>query len=85
MAAVVSAVLGFGGGMGEVVMDSVRCNGLEQRLEDCRHFGIKHSDFSCDGFNHKEDHNRNAGVVCHSGIHIKITSVLSNELSKKND
>ena len=45
MAAVVSAVLGFGGGMGEVVMDSVRCNGLEQRLEDCRHFGIKHGDF----------------------------------------
>ena len=65
--AVVSAVLGYGGGMGEVVMDNVRCDGSEQRLEDCIHFSINHGDFNCD---EGEDHHMNAGVVCHSGIHM---------------
>ena len=54
--------------MGDVVMDNVRCDGSEQRLEDCIFFGINHGDFNCDEVNDKEDHHMNAGVVCHSGM-----------------
>ena len=68
--AVVNALLGYGGRVGEVVMDSVRCNGSEQTLGGCRHFGINHGDFNCDEGNHKEDHHKNAGVVCHFSMHI---------------
>lgn len=67
--AVVSPLLGFGGGMGEVVMDNVRCDGSEQTLEECPHFGINHDDFNCDEERHKEDQHKNCGVVCHSGIY----------------
>ena len=55
-----SAVLGYGGGQGEILLDTVLCNGTEQRLEDCPHDGIGLHNCALD---HQED----AGVVCHSG------------------
>lgn len=58
--AVVSALSGFGGGEGEILLDTVRCNGTEQRLEDCPHNGIGIHNCAL-------DHHEDAGVVCHSG------------------
>lgn len=59
--AVVSALPGFGGGTGEIFLDGVRCNGTEQRLEDCRHNGVGLHNCAL-------DHHEDAGIVCHSGM-----------------
>ena len=53
-----SAVPAFGGGTGEIFIDNARCDGSEDRLEQCQHNGIG---------NHNCEHREDAGVICLSG------------------
>ncbi len=48
----------FGQGIGPILFDDVRCNGLEQRLFDCPHLGLE-----VNNCGHHED----AGVECSAG------------------
>ncbi len=48
----------FGQGVGTILLDDVKCNGLEYRLFDCAHAGLDIS--NC-------DHHQDAGVVCVEG------------------
>ena len=68
MDAVVSALSGYGGGEGEILLDTIRCNGTEKRLEDCPHNGIGIHNCAL-------DHHEDAGVVCHSGMLDTITTL----------
>ena len=58
---VVSALIGFGGGSGEIFIDNAACNGSESRLEDCVHNGIMNH--NCE----RDEHDEDAGVICHPG------------------
>ena len=49
----------FGQGSGLIILDDVRCTGLEYRLFDCVHGGFEV---------HNCDHSRDAGVVCTEGV-----------------
>ena len=49
----------FGQGSGPVLLDDVRCTGLEYRLFDCPNYGLEI--LNC-------GHNRDAGVTCLEGI-----------------
>ena len=48
----------FGQGNGLILLDDVRCNGLEYRLLECVHAGLEV---------HNCRHSQNAGVVCVPG------------------
>ena len=58
---VVSALPAFGGGTGEIFIDNARCDGSEDRLEQCPHNGI--GNHNCE----QDDHSEDAGVICLSG------------------
>ena len=55
------ALPGFGGGSGEIFIDNTKCNGSEERLEDCPHNGV--GNHNCE----KEGHIDDSGVICFSG------------------
>ena len=48
----------FGEGSGPIVLDDMRCTGLEYRLFDCEHGGFEVNNCA---------HSKDAGVVCIEG------------------
>ena len=68
---VVAALPGFGGGTGEIFIDNTRCNGSEDRLEQCPHHGIGNHNCA------EEGHNDDSGVICFSGYHSHIYIYIS--------
>ena len=50
----------FGVGNGPILLDDVRCTGLENRLLDCVHGGYEVNNCV---------HSRDAGVVCTEGVY----------------
>lgn len=48
----------YGDGAGPVLLDDVRCTGLEYRLLDCAHRGLEVSNCG---------HHQDAGVICFPG------------------
>ena len=60
---VVAALPGFGGGTGEIFIDNTKCNGSEDRLDQCPHNGVGNHNCA------EEGHNDDSGVICFSGYH----------------
>ncbi|XP_022087751.1 deleted in malignant brain tumors 1 protein-like [Acanthaster planci] len=53
----------FGEGTGDILLDDVHCTGYETELVNCPHDGVG---------NHNCDHWEDAGVVCSSGVTIRL-------------
>ena len=67
-----SALRGFGGGSGAIVIDNARCTGSELKLNECPNNGF--GNHNCE----QDEHDEDAGVICFPGTHniVKSKSIL---------